>query len=97
MVESTKSDVKLAKKRGLFDYIFWLLLLVLALKALGLTKIWFNIDPEGVNVSFDIGSAISLVLFGLVWKKQDSLTTTLSTQGERIATLEGQHKQSTTR
>jgi hypothetical protein len=83
-------DGKLTKKgRSLSDYVFWLLLFVLALKALGLTKVWFNIDPYGFNVSFDIGSAISLVLFGLVWQKQDTLTTTLSKQGERLANLEG--------
>lgn len=89
MAETTNHDVELTKKRNLTDYVFWLLLLVLALKALGLTRAWFNIDPDGFSFSFDLGSAVSLVLFGLVWKKQDTLVSVISKQGERIAKLEG--------
>jgi len=89
LVEPTNHDAQLAKKRGPLDYLFWLLLLILALKALGLTKVWFNIDPDGLNFSFDIGSAVSLVLFGLIWAKQDGILSTMAAQGERIAKLEG--------
>jgi len=55
-----------------------------------LTKAWFNIDPEGVSFSFDTGGAVSLVLFGLLWKKLDGIRKTISNRGERTARLEGQ-------
>lgn len=77
------------KERKFTDYLFWILLGLLALKALGLTKLWFNIDPVGVNLSFDLGSALSLFLFGLLWKKFDGVRETVSSQGERIAKIEG--------
>ena len=76
-------------KRGISDYLFWCLLALLALKVLGLTKAWFNIDPEGINFSFDVVGAVSLVLFGLLWTKLDGIRNTIADQGERIARLEG--------
>ena len=84
MAERTNHDVRLAK-RSLSDYAFWVLLLLLALKILGLTKLWFNLDPEGINISFDLSSVISFGLFVLLWTKFDSMS-------ERVAKLEAKVK-----
>jgi hypothetical protein len=77
---------KMSKKekkseRGIVDYLFWALLAFLALKFLGLTKAWFNIDPEGISVNIDLASGIAVVLFVLLWAKLDGLN-------QRVTTLE---------
>jgi len=73
-------EVRLAK-RTVSDYVFWVLLALLALKILGLTKRWFNLDPDGINVSLYLSSVISFGLFVLLWTKFDSMS-------ERVAKLE---------
>ena len=71
--DSNRDKMPKQSERGVADYLFWGLFAVVALKVLGLTKAWINIDPEGVSLSFGIGEAISLVLFGLLWKKLDGI------------------------
>jgi len=72
---------------------FVLLLLILLLKAIGILKAYFNIDPIGITFTFDIGYLTSAGLFVLLWKRferiSDKLTDQLRTQGERIAKIEG--------
>jgi hypothetical protein len=81
LAEATSHDGRLTKKRGLSDYVFWILLAVLVLKMLGLTKAWFNIDPAGISISFDLSSAISFGLFALLWGKFNNMA-------DRVAKLE---------
>jgi len=82
--ESSNADVKLAKKRSLTDYVFWILLGILVLKIFGLTKAWFNIDPEGISISFDLSSATSFGLFVLLWGKFDRMADRVSKLEARV-------------
>jgi hypothetical protein len=66
-----------------------LLIGVLLLKGLGILKALFNIDPEGISFSFDIGFLSSAALFALVLDRLHKLSDTISKQGERIARIEG--------
>jgi hypothetical protein len=72
---------------------FVLLLVVLFLKAIGLLKAVFNIDPNGVTFTFDIGYLTSFGLFILLWRRIDKFNDTFSKltreQSERIAKIEG--------
>lgn len=59
--------------------IFWILLIILMLKVLGLLKAWLNIDPWGINVDVGLGIVFALVL--IIWQQQIRF-------GERLARLE---------
>jgi len=68
---------------------FAFLVILLFLKALGILQAIFNIDPMGVTLSFDIGYLTSAGLFILLWRKVDKVEERLTSQGERIAKMEG--------
>lgn len=92
---SLGEEMPLRKEEGI-DWMratFVLLILILLLKAIGVLKAYFDIDPNGITFTFDIGYLTSAVLFVLLWRRfekiSDKLLDQLRTQGERIAKLEG--------
>jgi len=72
--------------------IIYLLIAILVLKGLGLLKLWFNLDPDGITLTFDVGSLIGSALFVLLFNRLNTLNDKLSDQGERIAKLETKNK-----
>jgi hypothetical protein len=63
--------------------------MILFLKGFGVLKAVFNIDPEEITFSFDLGFIASASLFAIVLERLHKLNDTLSKQGERIARIEG--------
>jgi len=78
------------KKKGtsLTDLIIVALIALLLLKGLGLLKAWFDIDPNGVTFTIDVGFVASAGLFALLWHRLNTLNDRLSELGERIAKVE---------
>lgn len=80
------------KKKKNDHYLYYLaaiLIMFLFLKGFGILKAVFNIDPEGITFSFDLGFIASATLFAIVLERLHKLNDTLSRQGERIARIEG--------
>ena len=80
------------KKKQDSHVLYWvaaILIIILFLKGFGVLKILFNIDPDGVTYSIDVGYITSAVLFGIVIEMFHKQSGTLSKQGERIARIEG--------
>ncbi len=80
------------RRRDSSHYLYYLaavLIIVLFLKGFGILKAVFNIDPEGITFSFDLGFIASATLFAIVLERLHKLNDTLSKQGERIARMEG--------
>jgi hypothetical protein len=75
------------RKYSWAQVIIGLLFLLLALKALGLSKPLLNIDPENFNFSIDLGFISSIGLFGFafsyIYKFQGRITA-LETKIERV-------------
>ncbi len=86
---------EMPKKKKAKDYSTYVyvvaavLIVVLFLKGFGILKAVFNIDPEGITFSFDLGFIASATLFAIVLERLHKLNDTLSKQGERIARMEG--------
>jgi hypothetical protein len=70
-------------------YLAAILILILFLKGFGILKAVFNIDPEGITLSFNLGFIASASLFAIVLERLHKLNDLLSKQGERIARIEG--------
>jgi hypothetical protein len=66
-----------------------ILVAVLLLKGFGVLKTLFNIDPDGVTFSIDVGFITSAALFIFVLTRMHKLNDVISKQGERIAKIEG--------
>lgn len=58
-------------------------------KGFGVLKTLFNIDPDGVTFSIDVGFITSAALFIFVLTRMHKLNDVISKQGERIAKIEG--------
>jgi len=76
------------KPRDPTEILVALLIVLLLLKGFGVLKAYFNIDPDGVSFSIDLGFVTSAALFGLLWHRLNQLNDKLAQQGERLATLE---------
>lgn len=76
------------KSRDPTEILFALLVILLLLKGFGVLKAYFNIDPDGVTFSIDLGFVASATLFGLLWHRLNQLNDRLTQQGERLAKLE---------
>jgi len=80
------------KKTDDSHYLYWIagiLIIILFLKGFGILKAVFNIDPDGITFSFDLGFIASASLFAIVLERLHKLNDTISKQGERIAHIEG--------
>jgi uncharacterized protein YpmS len=72
-----------------WTWIAIILIAVLLLKGFGVLKTLFNIDPDGVTFSIDVGFITSAALFIFVLTRMHKLNDVISKQGERIAKIEG--------
>lgn len=84
---------ELPKKKDSSNYLWIAAILIgiLFLKGIGVLKAVFNIDPDGLTLSFDVGFISSAALFAIVLSGLHKLNDVLSKQGERIARIETNH------
>jgi glucose uptake protein GlcU len=94
--EEMPKGKKTAKKTEGSNAVYWIAMIligVLLLKGFGILKTLFNVDPDGITLNVDIGYITSAVLFGIVLARlhsiNDNLNKVVSSQGERIARIEG--------
>jgi polyferredoxin len=87
--EMPKTKKKKSDSSHHLYYLAAILILILFLKGFGILKAVFNIDPEGITLSFNLGFIASASLFAIVLERLHKLNDLLSKQGERIARIEG--------
>jgi len=77
------------KEKGI-DLWMWIAVIgviILILKGLGLLKLWFNIDPDGVTFNIDVGFLTSSALFIYVLTRMHKLNDIMSKQSETLVEL----------
>jgi hypothetical protein len=91
--EMTKKKKEKGTDLGL--WIFLGLIALLILKGLGLLKLWFNIDPDGISINFDVGYLLTagsfLWVLSRLFNQNKTLTTvetTMTNVSERLEKVE---------